>query len=67
MSINAVIYRDESGAYCADVPAMPGCHSDGLTYEEAVANIHEAVSLWVEAQEAMAIERTGAQVERISL
>lgn len=67
MSISATIYRDESGIYCAEVPGMPGCHSDGNTYEEAVANIREAMALWIEAQEAMAAERAGAQVERVAL
>ena len=55
MSVNAIIYKDESGVYCAEVPAMPGCHSDGDTYAEALANIQEAAQLWVEAQEQMAL------------
>ena len=37
MTINATIYKDESGVYCAEVPAMPGCCSDGDTFEEAVS------------------------------
>ena len=48
MSPQAVIYQDESGAYCAEVPAFPGCHSCGDTYEEAVANIREAAQLWLD-------------------
>jgi len=67
MAINAVIYKDESGVYCAEIPAMPGCHSDGDTYEEALANVREAAMLWIEAQNAMALERTGASLERIAL
>ena len=67
MSVNAIIYQDESGAYCADVPAMPGCHSDGTTYAEALANIQEAAQLWIEAQEQMALERSGGRLERIAL
>jgi len=48
-NIRAYIYQDESGAYCADVPAFPGCHSCGDTYDEACANIREAAALWIEA------------------
>jgi predicted RNase H-like HicB family nuclease len=48
MSLQAIIYQDESGAYCAEVPALPGCHSCGDTYEEALANIREAATLWIE-------------------
>ena len=50
--LNAIIYRDESGVYCAEIPALPGCFSDGDTIEEAVANIREAAEGWFLAQEA---------------
>ena len=51
MTINATIYKDESGVYCAEVPAMPGCCSDGDTFEQAVANIREAAEGWLIAQD----------------
>ena len=51
MTLNAVIYQDESGAYCAEIPALPGCCSDGDTFEEAQANIREAAEGWLMAQE----------------
>ena len=51
MTINATIYRDESGVYCAEVPSLPGCCSDGDTFEEAVANIREAAEGWLAAQD----------------
>ncbi len=47
-----VLYQDESGAWIADVPSLPGCHSDGKTPEEAVERVKEAIDLWIEvAQE----------------
>lgn len=68
MSLQAVIYQDESGAYCAEVPALPGCHSCGDTYEEALANIREATELWIEcANDDMRAIPQGAHIERISL
>lgn len=51
MTLNAVIYRDESGAYCAEIPSLPGCCSDGDTFEEATANIREAAEGWLMAQD----------------
>ena len=45
MGLQAVIYQDESGAYCAEVPAFPGCHSCGDTYEEAVENLPEQIAI----------------------
>ena len=66
MGIQAYIYQDESGAYCADVPALPGCHSCGDTFEEAQANIREAALLWIEtANEEAAGNYTNA--ERVAL
>ena len=66
IGIQAYIYRDESGAYCADVPAFPGCHSCGDTFEEAQANIREAAALWIEtANEEAADNYTNA--ERVAL
>ncbi len=68
MSLQAVIYQDESGAYCAEVPALPGCHSCGDTYEEALANIREATELWIEsANDDMRAIPQGAHVERVLL
>jgi predicted RNase H-like HicB family nuclease len=44
-----ILYQDEDGVWCAEVPSLPGCHSDGETYEEALINIQEAIDLWIEA------------------
>jgi predicted RNase H-like HicB family nuclease len=44
-----IIYLDEDGdGYWADCPSLPGCHSQGDTWEETVKNIKEAIELWVE-------------------
>ena len=43
-----LLYQDEDGYWIADVPSLPGCHSDGETREEALMNVEEAIALWVE-------------------
>ena len=43
-----VFETDEDGAIIATCPALPGCSSYGLTHEEAVANIKEAMALVIE-------------------
>ena len=43
-----VIEPDEEG-YHAFVPALPGCHSQGATLDEARDNIAEAIELHLEA------------------
>lgn len=42
-----VIEPDEDG-WTASVPDLPGCFSDGDTFEDAETNIREAIRLWVE-------------------
>lgn len=51
MKLHVVIERDEAGYYVAEVPALPGCLSQGKTYEEAIANIKEAIEGWLEVME----------------
>lgn len=41
----------ENGGYVAFVPALPGCHSQGDTMEEAEQNIKEAIELYLESLE----------------
>ena len=41
-------FEDGGEAYHAYCPALPGCRTWGHTYEEAEANVREAVSLYVE-------------------
>jgi predicted RNase H-like HicB family nuclease len=38
-----VIHEEPEGGYWAEVPALPGCYSQGETVDELLANIHEAI------------------------
>lgn len=51
LNFNVVITQDEDGVYVADCPAIPGCHSQGSTYEEAEKNIKEAIKLCLKVAE----------------
>ena len=51
MKLHIKIEQDESGYYVAEVPALPGCLSQGRTKEEAIANIKEAIEGWLEVME----------------
>ncbi|MEO8395058.1 MAG: type II toxin-antitoxin system HicB family antitoxin [Chloroflexota bacterium] len=48
---NVLLYTDEDGNWIADVPSLPGCHSDGRTREEALERVKEAIEVYVEALE----------------
>lgn len=51
MKLHVIIEQDETGYYVTEVPALPGCLSQGKTYEEAIANIKEAIEGWLEVME----------------
>lgn len=48
MKLTAIIHAAEEGGYWAEVPALPGCRSQGETMEEMLANIKEAAEAWLE-------------------
>ena len=43
---------DDGGGYLATVPDLPGCMSDGETPEEALHNIQDAITAWIEGAKA---------------
>ena len=43
MKLKAVIHEAEEGGYWAEIPAIPGCATQGETFEELLKNIYEAV------------------------
>ena len=48
LNFKVIVEQDEDGVFVASVPAIPGCHTQGRTYEEALENIKEAVELCLE-------------------
>lgn len=44
-----IFEKEEDGGYHAFCPSLPGCHTQGDTYEEAVENIKDAVKLYIES------------------
>jgi predicted RNase H-like HicB family nuclease len=42
MKIKVIVYTEETG-YWAEVPAIPGCATQGNTFEELLQNLYEAV------------------------
>jgi len=49
MEYIVLIHQAEEGGYWVEVPALPGCYSQGETVEEAMANIKEAIEAHLEA------------------
>ena len=49
MKYRALIEQDENGVFVAEVPALPGCISQGATPAEAVTNVQEAIAAYLES------------------
>ena len=43
MKLNVIVHEAEEGGYWAEVPAIPGCATQGETFEELLQNLYEAV------------------------
>ena len=48
MIIKAIIHEADEGGYWAEVPALPGCISEGDNLEELKSNLKEAITGWLE-------------------
>jgi predicted RNase H-like HicB family nuclease len=48
MRYTVVLQTESDGGYVATVPALPGCISEGDNRDQALANIREAIELYVE-------------------
>lgn len=51
MKLRVVLEPSKEGGYTVIVPALPGCISEGDSKEEALANIREAIGLYLEPVE----------------
>ena len=51
MKYKVLLVPEEVGGYSIFVPAFPGCMSQGETREEALANIKEAIGLFIDVED----------------
>lgn len=67
MKLKVILEPSDEGGYTAIVPALPGCISEGGTQEEALANIQEAIELYLEPVEDDLEFAPNAEVREITL
>ena len=51
MTLKAIIHTAEEGGFWAEVPALPGCVTQGETLDEIRANLGDAIELWLSVDE----------------
>ena len=65
MKIRVVIHPAEEGGYWAEVPALPGCFTQGDSMDEVVANLRETIACHLDA--AKPATPAGATVREIEV
>ena len=69
MSTFAVVtHQEASGGYWSEVPALPGCYSQGETVEDLLANLREAIAGTLEVmKEEGATPESNAQILEVAV
>jgi predicted RNase H-like HicB family nuclease len=67
MKIRAIVHPAEEGGYWAEVPALPGCVTEGETMEEVMANLKDAIEGWLEVANRREVGEAVDQVVEIAV
>jgi len=67
MKLKVIIHTAEEGGFWAEVPAIPGCATQGDTFEELLQNIYEAVEGCLSVDEADLELDSDAQILEIAV
>lgn len=67
MRVEVILEPSEQGGFTVYGPALPGCISEGETREEALANVREAIALYLEPVEDGWVLDEGVLVEQIEV
>lgn len=43
-----IYWSEEDDSFIAEIPELPGCMADGISYQDSLANAENAIELWVE-------------------
>lgn len=65
-NFKVIIEQDEDGMFVAEAPAIPGCYTQGKTYEEAIRGIREVIELCLEEAKADPVYRAKIDLENSS-
>jgi predicted RNase H-like HicB family nuclease len=65
MKLKIVLEPSDEGGYTAYVPSLPGCISEGNTADEALANVREAIDLYLEPVDDDLASAAGSEVREL--
>lgn len=67
MKLRVLVHPAEEGGFWAEIPALPGCVSEGNTFEEMLTNIHEAAEGWLTVATEKVVVENQVQIAEIEL
>jgi len=67
MKLRVVLQKSDEGGYTVYVPSLPGCISEGETKKQALANIREAIALYLKPAEDDMVAAEKAEVVELAL
>jgi predicted RNase H-like HicB family nuclease len=67
MIIKAIVHNAAEGGFWAEVPALPGCLTQGETREEIRENLLEAIEVWFEAGEVAEGDEKESQIMELAI
>ena len=67
MNLKAIIHKADEGGYWAEVPALPGCVTQGESIPEIEENLRDAIDLWLGASQDIILESKNDKVMELAL
>ena len=67
MTLKVLIHSAEEGGFWAEVPALPGCVSQGETMDELRSNVREAIEGWLMAEDSSAESKGADEVIEVAV
>jgi predicted RNase H-like HicB family nuclease len=67
MNLKAIIHEAEEGGFWAEVPALPGCVTQGESIDEVTRNLREAVDGWLAVETPEGDLASGDQIIELAL
>jgi predicted RNase H-like HicB family nuclease len=67
MNLKAIIHTADEGGYWAEVPALPGCVTQGESISEIEENLRDAVDIWLDVSQDIILKSKTDKILELAL
>jgi len=67
MNLKAIIHEAEEGGYWAEVPALPGCVTQGESIPELEINLRESIDVWLDVSQDIILKSKTDRILELAL